>query len=67
MKCRLTFKTPDVLDQLDGSLDFEEDDSNEVAQEKQDLADLIDKFLTYKEHVTVEFDSVTKTAKLIPK
>jgi hypothetical protein len=53
MKIRLNFKTPDVLDNLDG----------EEAEEIQEVAD---KFIKYGELVTVEFDTEKKTAIVIP-
>jgi hypothetical protein len=56
MKFHLTFKTPDVLDQL--THDHETD-----AQEKARMFAL--KFLKYEEYLTVEFDTDEKTATVL--
>ena len=53
MKFRLTFKTPDVLDQLEdqGLTEAEVD----AAKRKASL------FIQYREYITVEFDSDHQT------
>lgn len=59
MKFTLSFKTPDVLDQLNDMID----DPEEKAQ-----ADLVaNKFLKYGEYVNIEFDTENQTAKVLPK
>lgn len=53
MKIHLTFKTPDVEDQVT----------------PEDLAvakPLVDKYLEYGEYITVEFDTETKTCVGVP-
>lgn len=52
MKFTLSFKTPDVIDQLTG-------DQQEEAEE------VVKKFLQYSEYLTVEFDTKLKTATVI--
>jgi len=48
MKVYLSFKTPDVIDQLD-------------EEEKDAAGELIKKFVEYDENITVEFDTETGT------
>lgn len=55
MKFSLTFKTPDVIDQLP---EMTEDEQMEVEN-------LLEKFLTWKEYIHVEFDTVNGTAKVV--
>jgi len=54
MKIRLTFKSPDVLDQLT----WEEAEASEEVMEK---------FLVYGEYLDVEFCTETLEATVIPK
>ena len=48
MKIQLTFKTPDVEDQLS-------------PEELEEARPLLDKFMEYGEYITVEFDTETGT------
>ena len=52
MKFTLTFKTPDVLDQLEGEL--EETKAREFA----------DHWIKYGEYVTIDFDTTTETVEV---
>lgn len=54
MKFILSFKTPDVTDQL-------EEDQREEAET------VLKKFLEYSEYVCVEFDTEAMTATVMPK
>lgn len=49
MKVRLTFKTPDVEDQLD-------------PDERAEAEGVMSKFIQWSEYITVEFDTVSNTA-----
>ena len=52
MRFRLTFKTPDVCDQIPKGIDEENDAAHELAL----------KFLKYEEYITIEFDTDKGTA-----
>lgn len=52
MKVRLSFKTPDVKDQLS-------EDEREASET------VLKKFLKYSEYIQVEFDTETNTAKVL--
>ena len=54
MKVQLSFKTPDVLDQLEDV-------------EKEAASDLIDKYLEYEEYIYIEFDTTKKTVTVLEK
>lgn len=54
MKVRLSFKTPGVEDQL-------------TEEEREYYDEVLQKFLRYNEYVTLEFDTETNTAIVIPK
>lgn len=56
MKFSLTFKTPDVLDQL--SEQFEEN------VDEEDARDFAKNYLEYEEYITVSFDTVFNSAKV---
>lgn len=56
MKFRLTFKTPDVLDQLESQFDSKED--------VQDAVLFANNFVEYGEYISIEFDTDTKKAKV---
>lgn len=58
MKFTLTFKTPDVTDEIN-ELDADYDD---ILSAK----DLADKFVQYDEYVTIQFDTETQTAVVLP-
>lgn len=52
MKFRLTFKTPDVADQL----------GDDILEHHREF---IKKFVKHGEYVTIEFDTTKKTAKVV--
>lgn len=54
MKFRLTFKTPDVVDQLDC-------DESKI----EDCVKVVDMWTEYGEYITVEFDTEELTAKVV--
>ena len=56
MKFQLTFKTPDVLDQLGEVLEENERDEAAVTAKK---------YLRYGEYLSVEFDTETQDATVI--
>lgn len=57
MKFCLTFKTPDVLEQLD----YE----TFTLEESYKIQEFAKKFIKYGEYITVEFDTEKQTAKVI--
>ncbi len=60
MKFTITFKTPDVLDELDRLED--------ISEEERSFADeLVKRYVEYGEYIRVEFDTETKTAKVLEK
>ncbi len=66
MKIKLTFKTPDVLDQLDRKIYYDDDITDEELDEKIDEArSIISKWIEYSEYLTVEFDLENQTAKVL--
>lgn len=79
MKFRLTFKMPDVLDQLIGKHEFcefceEYDSSCDKCVELDESSmlnktaskEFAEKFIKWSEYITVEFDTEAKTAIAIP-
>ena len=56
MKFRLTFKTPDVLDQLPENL----------GPTCIGVARIVDKYLKYEEYITVEGDTETGMMIMVP-
>lgn len=54
MTFRITFKTPDVFDQI-------EDDH----YTRKELERFLDRWITYGEYVTIEFDTDAGTAKVV--
>lgn len=69
MKFTLTFKTPDVFDQID----FGEPDKHSIDEEewdeywirKQAIEKVCMKFLKYNEYVSIEFDTDAMTATVL--
>lgn len=61
MKFTLTFKHPDVLDQIDEQ--FEGDDRDTDRDAARSLAG---KFLEYDEYIYIEFDTETGEARVKP-
>jgi len=57
MKFTLSFKTPDVLDQLNEVIDDQD--------ERDAAAETAKKFLRYSEYISVEFDTDTETAAVL--
>lgn len=57
MKYRLTFKTPDIQDQV--LLDSLEEDEHEK------LRALLDKYVSFGEYVNIELDTEAQTAKVV--
>lgn len=51
MKFTLSFKTPDVTDQLDEN-------------QREEAEAVLEKFMKFGEYVTAEFDTETQTAKV---
>lgn len=64
MKFTLMFKTPDVLDQIVGQINYPQ--FPDFNQEVADAQELAKKFVEYGEYIRVEFDMATETAKVIP-
>lgn len=60
MKIQLYFKTPDVVDQALNGLDINED-------ERAEIKDFISQYVQYQECVTLEFDTTTQTATVLPR
>ena len=56
VKFQLTFKTPDVIDQLDMT----------DGEEKESLKTFLNSWVQYGELIKIEFDSVRRTARVIP-
>lgn len=81
MKFRLSFKTPDVLDQafhdhMDTHCEnCEEHDprcdaccalEDKACQAISQIKDMADKFVEYGEYITIEFDTTAQTATAVP-
>lgn len=74
MKFTLTFKSPDALDQVLNSCPKCEEhplyveDCSDCANEdiREDIREAAGKFVEYGEYITVEFDTNTGTAKVLP-
>lgn len=70
MKFRVTFKTPDAVDEAFNEAEayareimpLEEIDAKVV----QPMSDVVNRFVKYNELVTIEFDTVNKTAIVVP-
>lgn len=61
MKFRLTFKTPDVIDQLPDSVG-----PSSTCDICQGVARIVDKYLKYEECITVEGDTETGDMIVVP-
>ncbi|MDD4389715.1 MAG: hypothetical protein PHW03_02810 [Eubacteriales bacterium] len=60
MKFIITFKTPDVLEDLDRLED--------ISEEERSFADeLVKQYVEYGEYIRIEFDTEAKTAKVLRK
>ena len=60
MKFTVTFKTPDVLEDLDRLEDISE-------EERASADELVKQYVEYGEYVRIEFDTEAKTAKVLEK
>jgi len=56
MKIKVTFKTPDVID--DAVRDIEDED------ERAEVADYLKRWIEYGEYITIEFDTIHDTAEV---
>lgn len=54
MKIVLTFKTPDVLDQLRDKID--KSDLDEQENKLEEIKDILSKWIRHSEYVDIEFD-----------
>jgi hypothetical protein len=66
MKFTLTFKTPYATDAIDNQLDAEHNDGERREALKASMTHLAHKFVKYDEYVTIEFDTETQTATVLP-
>jgi hypothetical protein len=80
VKLRLLFKTPDVTDAVEAYVvkhcevhdEYDQgctaciDRKQEAKYEVQDFKEQLRKFVEYDEYVTIEFDTETKTATVVP-
>lgn len=64
MKFQLTFKTPDVLNQL-SEIDFQLDLSPEYDSQVKECKKFVSEYLLYNEYITIEFDTEAKTATVL--
>ena len=60
MKLRITFKTPDALDYALSSL--HSDYENVTEEEQKRIRIQLEKWISYGENVTIEFDTKNNTA-----
>lgn len=60
MKLRITFKTPDALDYVLSSL--HSDYENVTEEEQEQIRIQLEKWISYGENVTIEFDTENNTA-----
>lgn len=69
MKFTLTFKCPDVLDQVDNPEPNEdpyiEEEWDKYYSNKAEISKIVEKFIRWGELITVEFDTETLTAVVI--
>ena len=62
MKFAVTFKTPGILDGTPASSTEDE----EKWEDYNAARTVVDKFIKYEEYITIEFDTETCTAKVVP-
>lgn len=62
MKFRLTFKTPDVAYEVFREMRI----NNETYENQANAEDLVRRYVKYGELITIEFDTETRTAKVVP-
>ncbi len=66
MKIQLTFKTPDVLDQLQRKSYSDQDISDDELNDEIEKAEkILAKWIKWSEYLTVEFDLENQTAKIL--
>lgn len=70
MLIRITFKSPDAVyealkDQL-GECPMDECGRDEWEESKREIKETVSRFVKYDEYVAIEFDTVAKTARVIP-
>jgi len=76
MKISVTFKDPDVVSDaieraIENTIEPQEGLDNEavaaiVESKKTDLEEALEKWISYGEYITIEFDTEAKTATVIP-
>jgi hypothetical protein len=71
MKIRITFKSPDgVSDGINDAVNKNFDDQDVSQHERDDLRDeyygIVSKFVKYGEYVTIEIDTATGVAVVVP-
>ncbi len=65
MKVQLTFKTPDIIDQVLYTL-LDEHDSTEVTDEmEEDIREKLSKWVKFGEYIRVEIDTEADTATVL--
>ena len=71
MKFEVTFKTPDVCNDAireycNNYSDYaDQSDKEDSLELESDIKDVLKKFVKYDELITIEFDTETKTAKVL--
>jgi uncharacterized protein (UPF0332 family) len=65
MKIRITFKSPDGVYEAFKEHFPESNQCEEDSNEEEQARDFIDKYVRYSEYITVEFDTVAKTATVL--
>lgn len=76
MKLTVTFKDPDVVyeairdavkEEVDALESLDEDEKEALVETRSEkVSDILDNWITYGEYVTIEFDTVAKTAMVKP-
>lgn len=67
MKFVISFKTPDALnDLIKDQCDNLDPESDEYFFTKNSITDTTKKFMMYQEYINIEFDTETKTARVVP-
>lgn len=65
MKFTLTFKTPDMTDQILDKYPESQDEDDALYEEKLLIKRLLDKYISYGEYINIEFDTKTMEAKVL--
>jgi hypothetical protein len=67
MKIKLMFKTPDVISNYtDNILDSTDKEFEEVAKDLEEIREACEKFIEYGEYCTIEIDTKTQEARVVP-